>query len=262
MSFVPIRDRLRLSLGYVTVDRSLGGDEPFSDWWSGEVESRDGGESWSTPGPQLTLFPYWTEMYGPSNPHPLADGRLLWIAIGTVGRDEGWRVGVTATDADGSAYGAVTVVAAAADRNFADADLARLDDGRFVAVMREMVTRQAFLSFSSDEGATWSEPEPAGFMGANIHLLRLNDGSLLCAYRDEDPDRRGVSVSVSRDGRSWRFVGQLYRGGPDARHEPTMYCGYPTFARLGNGDLLCVLHTYVDDAGRGDLHQLRIRDRT
>ena len=263
MSLSRIRDdRLRISLGRVTVDRSLGGDEPFSDWWSGEVELRDGGESWSAPGPELKLFPYWTEMYGPSNPHRVTDGRLLWIAIGTVGRDEGWRVGVTVTDAEGSAYGPVTVVAAAPDRNFADSDMARLRDGRFVAVMREMATRHAYMAFSDDEGATWSEPELAGFRGSNIRLQPLRDGSVLCAYREEDPERYGVSVSVSDDGRSWRWVGQLYRAGPDVRHEPTLYCGYPAFARLGNGDLLCVLHTYVDDAGRAAMHQLRIRDRT
>ena len=118
------------------------------------------------------------------------------------------------------------------------------------------------MAFSDDEGATWSEPEPTGFRGANIRLQPLRDGSVLCAYRDEDPQRHGVSVSVSEDGRSWRWVGQLYRAGPDARHEPTLYCGYPAFARLADGDLLCVLHTYVDDAGRADLHQLRIRDQT
>jgi hypothetical protein len=255
-------DLLRFSLGRVRVDRSLGGDEPFSDWWSGESESRDGGETWSAPGPELKLFPYWTELYGPSNPHRLADGRLLWVAMGTTGRDEGWRVGVSITDADGSSYGPITLIAAAPDRNFADSDLGRLRDGRFVAVMREMVTRQAFVSLSADEGATWSEPEPAGFRGANIHLVRLNDGTLLCAYRDEDPDRWGVSLSVSEDGRAWRWVGQLYRGDATSRHEPTMFCGYPAFARLSRDELLCVLHTYVDDDGRGDLHLLQLRDRT
>ncbi len=263
MGLFKIRDDLlRFSLGRVLVDRSLGGDEPFSDWWSGEVESRDGGESWSAPGPELTLFPYWTELYGPTNPHPLADGRLLWVAMGTTGRDAGWQVGVTITDADGSAYGPITTVAAAPDRNFADSDLGRLRDGRFVAVMREMVTRQTHLSFSDDEGSTWSEPDLAGFQGSNIALFRLNDGTLLCGYRDEDPARWGVSLSVSDDGRTWRWIGQLYRGDANSRHEPTMYCGYPAFARLSQNELLCALHTYVDHDGRGDLQLFRLRDRT
>ena len=128
--------------------------------------------------------------------------------------------------------------------------------------MREMVTRQTHLALSTDEGATWSAPELAGFQGSNITLVRLNDGTLLCAYRDEDPARWGVSLSVSEDGTAWRWIGQLYRGDANSRHEPTMYCGYPAFTRLSQGELLCVLHTYVDDAGRGDLQLIRLRDRT
>ena len=256
-------DLLRLSLGRVRVDRSLGGDEPFAGWWTGESHSLDGGDSWSDPGPEVRLFPHWTELYGPSNPHPLTNGELLWIATGTVGRDEQWQVGVSRTNADGSSgYGPITLIAAAADRNFADPDMARLPDGRFVATIREMVTRQTFLAESADEGRTWSAPVPAPFRGANHCLVRLNSGALLVAYREEDPARRGVSLSVTEDGRDWRFAGQLYRGGPDSLHEPTMYCGYPAFARISEDELLCVLHTYVDAAGHGDLHLLRLRDRT
>ena len=152
----------------------------------GRIESGDGGESWSEPGPEIRWFPYWTELYGPSNPHPLDDGRLLWLGTGTNGRDEGWQVGVSITDAEGSAYGPVSIVAAADDRNYADPDMARLPDGRFVAVIREMVTRRSVASISSDEGATWSSPAPTGFGGSNHNLTRLNSGALMCAYRDED----------------------------------------------------------------------------
>jgi hypothetical protein len=263
MGMFRIRDDLiRLSLGRVRVDRSLGGDEPFSGWWTGDAESRDGGDSWTEPGPEIRWFPYWTELYGPSNPHPLADGRLLWLGTGTNGRDEGWQVGVTTTDADGSTYGPVTTVAAAADRNYADPDMERLSDGRFVAVIREMVTRRSVAAVSSDDGATWSPPVPTGFGGSNHNLTVLNSGTLLCAYRDEDPSQYGVSLSVSDDGLSWRFIGRLYRAEPGIRHEPTLYCGYPAIARISRDELLCVLHTYVDDRGHADLHLIRLLDRS
>jgi hypothetical protein len=36
------------------------------------------------------------------------------------------------------------IIAAAPDRNFSDLDLIRLADGRFLAVIREHVTRQSF----------------------------------------------------------------------------------------------------------------------
>ena len=125
-----------------------------------------------------------------------------------------------------------------------------------------MATRKSFLAESADEGRTWSTPQPAPFHGANHCLATLNSGALVVAYRDEDPGRRGVSLSVSEDGRDWRFIGQLYRGGADANHRPTLYCGYPAFARLSRDELLCALHTYVDDEGRADLHLIRLRDRS
>ena len=209
MGLFRIRDDLiRFSLGRVRVDGSLGGDEPFADWWSGEVESRDGGETWSAPGPELTLFPYWTELYGPSNPHRLADGALLWIATGTTGRDAGWSVGVTRTDAEGSSYGPIKLIASDPEHNFADPDMGRLRDGRFVATLREMVTRHTFITISADEGASWSAPVMAGFRGSNHRLVPLNDGSLLAAYRDEDPAHYGVSLSVTHDGVVWRPAGR------------------------------------------------------
>ena len=60
-----------------------------------------------------------------------------------------------------------------------------------------------------------------GFLGANIKLLRLRSGAILCAYRDEDPQRRGVSVSISDDGgEQWRFAGQLYAADAAVPHKP------------------------------------------
>ena len=158
-------------------------------------------------------------------------------------------------------FGPITLIGAAPDRNFADLDLARLPDGRFLAVMREMVTRQSHQAWSADEGATWTPVQPTGFRGSNTKLFRLRNGSIACAYRDEDPDRRGVSLSVTDDGgEHWRFAGQLYAAGPDARHLPGSVCGYPDVVDLGDGRLAAVLHTYPDDAGRMDIQLLFLRD--
>src|SRR5262249_36585608 len=132
----------------------------------------------------------------------------------------------------------------------------------FVVVIREMVTRRSVAAFSTDEGATWSAPVPTGFGGSNHNLTRLRSGALLCAYRDEDPNQYGVSLSVSNDGRSWRFIGQLYRAAAGIRHEPTLYCGYQAIARISPTELLCVLHSYVDDRGHADLHQIRLVDNS
>ena len=256
-------DLIRLIIGRVALDPTLAGDEPFTGWYVTSTESRDGGETWAEPGPELRLFPYWTELYGASNPHPLSDGRLLWVAIGTLDRDRDWQAGVSATDPDGNDFGPPVIIAAVPDRNYSDTDLVRLPDGRFLAVIREHVTRESVFAHSADEGRTWTPIRPTGFKGANIKLYRLRSGQVLCAYRDEDPARRGVACSVSDDsGETWHYVGRLYVADPDVPHRPGTLCGYPDLVALDGDEIACVLHTYPDADGRTDLHYLRLRDRS
>jgi hypothetical protein len=115
----------------------------------------------------------------------------------------------------------------------------------------------------SDEGASWSEPRPTPFRGSNVRLSRLRSGAVLCADRDEDPARRGVSVSITHDGfDTWRFAGQLYAAGEDASHVPGSVCGYPTFASIPGSEALvaAALHSCPTPAG-SDLHFLVLRDR-
>ncbi len=94
-------DNIKLMLGRILIDMSVGGTEPMTGWWVASSTTRDGGDTWSEPSPEIRLFPEWTELYGASNPHPLADGRLLWAVMGTLGRDAGWHAGVSVSDAAG-----------------------------------------------------------------------------------------------------------------------------------------------------------------
>lgn len=256
-------DMIRLVVGRIKIDQSLGGDEPCSHWYVTATDSRDGGQSWSEPCSEIRLFLYWTEMYGASNPHPLSDGRYLLATMGTLGRDQGWHAGITISDAQGRHFTPPVIIAQAPDRNFSDIDLVRLADGRFLAVIREHVTRRSVYSHSADEGQTWSEIRPTGFKGSNIKLLRLRSGAILCAYRDEAAERRGVSCSISEDGgERWRLVGQLYAADPTVAHKPGYVCGYPDMVYTGADEIACVLHTYPDATGQVNLHFLRLKDRT
>src|SRR5690349_13960048 len=186
-------------------------------------------------------------MYGASNPHPLGDGRYLFATMGTLGRDTGWHAGVTVLDGPGGQFSPPVIIAAAPDRDFSDTDLVRLADGRFLAVIREHLTKRSVFAHSADEGRTWTPIRPTGFLGANIKLLRLRSGAILCAYRDEDSPRRGVSVSVSDDGgEHWRFAGQLYAADAAVPHRPGVLCGYPDLLYIGERELVGVLHTYPD----------------
>lgn len=255
-------DNVKLMLGRIFIDLSLGGTEPMTGWWVASATTRDGGTSWSDPSPEIRLFPHWTELYGASNPHLLSDGRLLWAVMGTRGRDVGWHAGVSLSDASGDVFEPPTIIATAEGRDYSDIDVARLDDGRFLAVIREHQTRQSVQSHSEDEGATWSPVRPTPFMGSNIKLFRLRSGAIACAYRDEDPALRGVSLSVTSDGgATWQFAGQLYAAGSDAQHEPGSVCGYPDLVALANGEIGAVLHTYPTVDGI-ELQWLTLEDRT
>lgn len=255
-------DNVKLLLGRILIDLSLGGTEPMTGWYVASTTTRDGGESWSDPSPEIRLFPEWTELYGASNPHPLADGRLLWAVMGTEGRDRGWHAGVSVSDPAGDTFEPPTIIAREEGRDYSDIDVVRLTDGRLLAVVREHQTRQSVTSCSDDEGRTWSAIEPTPFLGSNIKLFRLRSGAVACAYRDEDPARRGVSLSVTQDGgTTWSLAGQLYAAGPDALHEPGSVCGYPDLVRLASGDIGAVLHGYPSAAGT-QLHWLRLRDLT
>lgn len=255
-------DDVKLLLGRIRIDLSIGGTEPMTGWWVASSTSRDGGDSWSDPSPEIRLFPHWTELYGASNPHPLPDGRLLWAVMGTTGRDVGWHAGVSVTDAAGEAFGPPTIIAQVDGLDYSDIDVVRLDDGRFLAVIREHQTRQSVWSTSDDDGATWSPIRPTPFKGSNIKLFRLRSGAIVCAYRDEDPAQRGVSVSLTPDGGgSWTSLGQLYAAGPESLHEPGSVCGYPDLVALGGDEIGAVLHTYPTSDGI-ELHWLRLRDRS
>jgi hypothetical protein len=256
-------DEVLLMLGAVTVDDTLGGDEPFSDWRVFGVRSADGGRTWSSPEPDLDIFPHWTEMYGASNPHPLPDGRHLFACMGTTGRDRGWHAGVSVSGDRGRTFGPPVVIAQAEGRDFSDTDVVRLADGRLLAVIREHVTRTAFWSTSEDDGRTWEPIRPTGFAGANIKLLRLASGMVACAYRDEDPARPGVGVSVTDDGGStWEYLGRLYAQPAESSAGPGRLCGYPELVPLPDGSIVCLLHTGPTTSGRIDLHCIRLADRS
>lgn len=262
---MPFSDtRLVLALGRLQIDPTLPGDEPCTGWHMATRTSTDGGETWSPVGPEVRLFPGWTELYGASNPHRLADGRHMLAVIGTTGRDIGWRAGVTFTDDLGASLSPPVIVAEHPRLGFGDMDIVRLADGRFLAVARVFGGHPSVLAHSSNEGRTWSEPRPTDFAGANIKLHRLRSGAVLCAYRDERDNRSGVACSVSEDsGESWRRVGWLAAPGTGpAPQADGVRCGYPDIAPIDGRHLACVLHPAADATGCVDLRWLRLEDRT
>jgi hypothetical protein len=257
-------DRIRLFIGQYRFAPGLGGEQPFaSEWHERFIDSCDDGAHWTEPSADITVFPGWTEFYGASNPHPLADGRLLWAVQGTQDRDADWRVGVTFTNPEGDDFSPPIVYAADPKLAFSDGEIVRLSDGRLLSVLREHHVGGTYFSHSSDDGQTWTELKPTGFLGANFKLHRLRSGAVLCLYRDEDPARYGVSVALSEDGgETWVWTGSLYAQPNSTRHIPGYFCGCPDLVQTPDGNLAAVMHSYEDDDGEMCLHFFRLRDLT
>ena len=255
-------DRIRLFIGQYRFAPALGGKQPFSgDWFTRYIDSTDDGAHWTDPSDNVAVFPGWTEFYGSSNPHRLSDGRLMWAVQGTQRRDEDWRVGVSFTGAEGYDFSPPVIYASDPKLAYSDGDIVRLADGRFLTVLREHEVGGTYSCHSSDEGQTWTELRPTGFIGANFKLHRLRSGAIVCLYRDEDPARYGTSIGVSEDGgESWSWVGSLYFQPRSTRHRPGYFAGCPDLVETSDGNLAAILHTYEDDDGEMCLHFLRLRD--
>ena len=112
---------------------------------------------------------------------------------------------------------------------YSDGDIVRLADGRFLTVLREHQVGGTYQCYSSDEGQTWTELRPTGFVGANFKLHRLRSGAIVCLYRDEDPERYGTSVGVSprTAGKPGEWAGSLYARPPFDRHIPGLFLRLP-----------------------------------
>jgi len=255
---------IRLIVGSIKIDYSLGGEEPFSDCVTGFIDSKDGGNNWTPNLEEINLFPTWTEVYGQSNPHKLQDGKFLLAMMGTIGRDEEWHSGVSFCDPnDNYSFSKPVIIAKDMNRNYSDIDVVRVNDGRLLAVIREHNLKKSVFSHSDNEGVTWSPIHYTGFLGSNIKLLKLNSGDIICAYRDENPKNFGVSISISSDsGSKWEYIGQIYSASQNSRHIPGLKCGYPDMVYLNNKDILGVLHTYPDKNGRMSIQQFYLRDNT
>jgi hypothetical protein len=218
------------------------------------TRSTDHGHTWSDLSGPLKIFPGITEFFGCAQVPQLEDGRLMLGVIGTPAGYADWASAIIYSSDNCQTFHDLTIIADTPGMDFCDNDLIRLDDGRWLAVIRtDQPPFESYQSYSADDGRTWSPVEPCGFKGQNPTLFRLPSGAIVCAYRDREPGRPGLSCSVTNDGGgTWHFIGQLYRGSH-------WHCGYANFAHLPDGRLFCSYYTSLVD-GNSEVHGLYLRE--
>ena len=231
------------------------------------MRSVDRGCSWGPMGEELTLFDGWTEPNTSGSMIQLSDGQWMIPVYGSAtsmgvinpssaAKDGSKSYSTVAFSQDGGkTWPNTCIVAQHPAINFHELAVTQVEEGHLLAVVRTQdPPYTSYQSDSDDEGRTWSTPKPLPFCGQTPSLIQLPSGTILCAYRDRDPDKLGVSLSVTYDqGISWEFGGQLYAGAD-------WNCGYPGLVLLPDGDVFCVYYSCYDEWGNSEVHGLRLRE--
>jgi hypothetical protein len=230
------------------------------------ARSTDHGGLWQQHGPQLD-YPFISPSgrgfcYG--KVHELTDGRLMAPFYGTPKdpQDEDNRVlAMVFSHDNGRTWPDYTLIHQDTQGIIcpSETDLIKLDDGRFMALIRANPTQRLYRAYSADEGQSWSPLEPTSMPGQSPALIGLASGAILCAYRDISEDQPGMSCAISVDnGETWKDLGYLYKG---ANRD----CAYPSLVRLPNGHIFCAFYTAVEKTETSEnceIHGLILEDRS
>ncbi len=126
---------------------------------------------------------------------------------------------------------------------FSEADLVRLDSGRFVAIYGNNAGSPWFFeTHSDDEGQSWSAMCQLSFRGDSPSMIRLTGNRILAAIRHmPEAGKLGIGLVASPDGgQSWQNLG-------NAVDQSMWDMAYPDLVRLADGRILCVYYTASEE---------------
>ena len=232
------------------------------------LRSRDHGVTWSNPTPIHTDV---IEPFAYGRIIELRNGALLCPIWGKRQSDEPWRTGLVRSRDAGQTWGEhVTIGYDASTRipfpqgevvhcaGFNEATLVELPDGRILAVLRQQGVgpdvRQLFQCLSSDDGLTWSEPQPMSLWGTSPSLHLTVSGLLLLGYRNHKGNPQGlatpgVGISMSKDfGATW-IEHRLLEDPQGYQYQHEFDAGYPAFLDLDRHRTLVVFYSYDPTLG-------------
>lgn len=120
--------------------------------------------------------------------------------------------------------------------------IALLPDGRLLALLRDYTpedkSRPFHISYSEDQGQTWSPPCRIELFGTSPSLHVTADGQLLLAgYRSTLPGGNCHLSSSTDRGLTWQFELEF-----ELPHGKWHYGGYPVIEDLPDGRLIAVFH--------------------
>lgn len=187
------------------------------------VRSHDNGETWEAQ-PQ-PIQPTADAKFACSSPIlELPNGELV-LPLYFSEPDKPSKTGLVRSRDGGKTWGEFVVMDPDSDHQHdSEPHIIRLPDGRLFTTLRPCMCQ----TYSSDEGRTWSPPQPTGFKGHAPYHLVTRDGLLLCAHRLPH-----TALHISTDlGATWN--------GPFVIDE--VIGAYPSMVELPDGAILCVYY--------------------
>ncbi len=199
-------------------------------WKGWMVRSKDGGKTWS----KREQLP--DSLYGPIKNKPiLNNGRLI---SPTSDERDGWKLYFEYSDDMGKTWRRSPFVEADAGVRAIQPTILVLPDGRLKALCRTR-SRQVGVTYSSDNGATWSKLELSDVPNNNSGLdaVNLKDGgyALICNDWPIEPTkekgaRTPLSILRSDDGTHWRHWITL-------EDSPVSQYSYPSIIQSRDGHI-------------------------
>lgn len=226
------------------------------------VRSRDQGHTWEKKSTRLALPTIETDESRTSVHHQmleLPDGTVLApITMGYPSRI--FRCFIARSRDKGRTWGDVSLVAEDPNsgvsvsqnetgRSFLEPGLLLLDDGKMLAMMRSSAGTTQWTSdylyqcVSYDWGHTWTRPEPTPMWGSPAHLLRLENGHVLCTYGHRRAPF-GVRACFSYDeGETWDIEHEVVPRDDGISGD----LGYPVSLQLEDQRILSVYWIHETD---------------
>lgn len=100
---------------------------------------------------------------------------------------------------------------------------------------------ELYTSISLNAGFSWSKPVPSGIWGQPAHLLKLNNGDILCTYGFREKPYSIKAVISNDNGKTW-YVDKTITLKENA---PIWDMGYPKSVQINNEEIITVYY-WVD----------------
>ncbi|MBN2310027.1 MAG: exo-alpha-sialidase [Candidatus Hydrogenedentes bacterium] len=209
--------------------------------------SEDGGQTWQKE--ELQLPAHRSLMtYNRVDAASLSEGLRLVSVYGQLKEDEHTRSFLLRSADDGKTWWFLPLAADPAGKlDLNETALAENARGEIVAMVRTHPPDGGYLftTISTDRGITWAPARQTEIWGYPAHLLRLQDGRMLCSYGYRR-DPMGVRAVISPDGgRTWNVAEEIILRCDGAGSGSDL--GYPISIEIEPGRVFTIYYMTTDD---------------